>query len=113
MNRYPRDLLSLSRKDYGIWERGDKTNHGYLELNSSSVGMAKAAIEAMNELDLFGSNGGPRSIIHVSSDYIYWCHSVLKSMLPRESFSKVKESIECFHRLSFLALIARKPMLHS
>jgi phosphorylase kinase alpha/beta subunit len=51
--------------------------------------MAKAALEAMNELDLFGSNGGPRSIIHVSSDYIYWCHSVLKSMLPRESFSKV------------------------
>ena len=51
--------------------------------------MAKAALEAMNELDLFGSNGGPRSIIHVSSDYIYWCHSVLKAMLPRESFSKV------------------------
>ncbi|CAF2853682.1 unnamed protein product [Rotaria sp. Silwood2] len=74
--------------DYGIWERGDKTNHGYPELNSSSVGMAKAALEAMNELDLFGSNGGPRSIIHVSSDYIYWCYSVLKSMLPRESFSK-------------------------
>jgi hypothetical protein len=75
--------------------------------------MAKAAIEAMNELDLFGSNGGPRSIIHVSSDYIYWCHSVLKSMLPRESFSKVKESIELFHRRSFFALIARKPMLRS
>lgn len=55
--------------------------------------MAKAAIEALNELDLFGSNGGPRSIIHVSSDYIYWCHSVLKSMLPRESFSKVKQII--------------------
>ena len=52
--------------------------------------MAKAALEAMNELDLFGSHGGPRSIIHVSSDYIYWCQSVLKSMLPRESFSKVK-----------------------
>jgi phosphorylase kinase alpha/beta subunit len=50
--------------------------------------MAKAALEAMNELDLFGSNGGPRSVIHVSSDYIYWCYSVLKSMLPRESFSK-------------------------
>lgn len=51
--------------------------------------MAKAALEAMNGLDLFGSNGGPRSIIHVSSDNIYWCYSVLRSMLPRESFSKV------------------------
>ncbi|CAL8068732.1 unnamed protein product [Calicophoron daubneyi] len=27
--------------DYGIWERGDKTNHGLPELNTSSVGMAK------------------------------------------------------------------------
>ena len=25
--------------DYGIWERGDKTNHGLPELNSSSIGM--------------------------------------------------------------------------
>jgi hypothetical protein len=61
--------------------------------------MAKAALEAMNELDLFGSNGGPRSIIHVSSDYIYWCHSVLKSMLPRESFSKVEKLIESYFQI--------------
>jgi len=27
--------------DYGIWERGDKTNHGVPELNASSVGMCK------------------------------------------------------------------------
>lgn len=25
--------------DYGIWERGDKTNHGLPELNSSSIGL--------------------------------------------------------------------------
>jgi phosphorylase kinase alpha/beta subunit len=25
--------------DYGIWERGDKTNHGLPELNASSIGM--------------------------------------------------------------------------
>jgi hypothetical protein len=31
-------------QDYGIWERGDKTNHGYPELNSSSIGMAKVKI---------------------------------------------------------------------
>ena len=28
-------------KDYGIWERGDKTNNGQPELNASSIGMAK------------------------------------------------------------------------
>jgi phosphorylase kinase alpha/beta subunit len=33
--------------DYGIWERGNKINHGKPELNASSVGMAKAALEAM------------------------------------------------------------------
>lgn len=31
--------------DYGIWERGDKTNHGLPELNSSSIGMAKVGAE--------------------------------------------------------------------
>ena len=31
-------------KDFGIWERGDKTNMGLPELNSSSIGMAKVWI---------------------------------------------------------------------
>ena len=30
--------------DYGIWERGDKGNNGLPERNSSSIGMAKAAL---------------------------------------------------------------------
>ena len=37
-------------QDYGIWERGDKSNTGIPELNSSSIGMAIAALEAMDEL---------------------------------------------------------------
>ena len=74
--------------DYGIWERGDKTNHGLPELNASSVGMAKAALEALNELDLFGARGGPSSVIHVMSDEAQQCQAILQSMLPRESNSK-------------------------
>jgi len=74
--------------DYGIWERGDKTNHGLPELNASSIGLAKAALEAMNELDLFAGRGGPSSIIHVLADEAQKCHAVLQSMLPRESLSK-------------------------
>ena len=31
----------ISVEDYGIWERGDKTNHGVPELNATSLGMAK------------------------------------------------------------------------
>ena len=36
--------------DYGIWERGDKTNHGVAELNASSIGMCLAALEAIDGL---------------------------------------------------------------
>lgn len=28
-------------KDFGMWERGDKTNQGIPEINASSIGMAK------------------------------------------------------------------------
>ncbi|XP_066189882.1 phosphorylase b kinase regulatory subunit alpha, skeletal muscle isoform isoform X8 [Sylvia atricapilla] len=74
--------------DFGIWERGDKTNQGITELNASSVGMAKAALEALDELDLFGAKGGPESVIRVLSDEVQHCQSILHSMLPRASTSK-------------------------
>uniref|UniRef100_A0A671RZN3 Phosphorylase b kinase regulatory subunit n=1 Tax=Sinocyclocheilus anshuiensis TaxID=1608454 RepID=A0A671RZN3_9TELE len=74
--------------DYGMWERGDKTNQGIPELNGSSVGMAKAALEAIDELDLFGAHGGPKSVIHVVPDEVEHCQSILCSMLPRASTSK-------------------------
>ncbi|XP_037367540.1 phosphorylase b kinase regulatory subunit alpha, skeletal muscle isoform [Talpa occidentalis] len=74
--------------DFGIWERGDKTNQGISELNASSVGMAKAALEALDELDLFGVKGGPQSVIHVLSDEVQHCQSILNSILPRASTSK-------------------------
>ncbi|XP_049729253.1 phosphorylase b kinase regulatory subunit alpha, skeletal muscle isoform isoform X4 [Elephas maximus indicus] len=74
--------------DFGIWERGDKTNQGISELNASSVGMAKAALEALDELDLFGVKGGPQSVIHVLTDEVQHCQSILNSILPRASTSK-------------------------
>ncbi|XP_038603815.1 phosphorylase b kinase regulatory subunit alpha, skeletal muscle isoform isoform X5 [Tachyglossus aculeatus] len=74
--------------DFGIWERGDKTNQGISELNASSVGMAKAALEALDELNLFGVKGGPQSVIHVLSDEVQHCQSILHSILPRASTSK-------------------------
>ncbi|XP_070824168.1 phosphorylase b kinase regulatory subunit alpha, liver isoform isoform X4 [Chaetodon trifascialis] len=74
--------------DYGMWERGDKTNQGIPELNGSSVGIAKAALEAIDELDLFGAHGGPKSVIHVLPDEVEHCQSILCSMLPRASTSK-------------------------
>lgn len=78
--------------DYGIWERGNKMNHGVAELNASSIGMAKAALEAMAGCNLFGRNGGQTSIIHVISDDIARTRIALESLLPRESISKEVDS---------------------
>ncbi len=61
-------------QDYGIWERGDKSNHGVRELNASSIGMAKAALEAISGLDLFGASGGQTSVIHVLHDQVAQCN---------------------------------------
>ncbi|NJM17986.1 MAG: glycosyl hydrolase family 15 [Richelia sp. RM2_1_2] len=74
--------------DYGIWERGNKINHGNAELNASSVGMAKAALEAVNGLDLFGVHGSRASVIHVLPDEIARARITLEYLLPRESASK-------------------------
>ena len=74
--------------DYGIWERGNKINNGRPEINASSVGMAKAALEAMRGLDLFGADGDARSTIYVVADEIARSRAALHSLLPRESLSK-------------------------
>ncbi|KAL1919737.1 uncharacterized protein VTP21DRAFT_1668 [Calcarisporiella thermophila] len=74
--------------DYGIWERGNKINHGEAELNCSSIGMALAALQAINGVNLFGSRGGPSSVIYVLPDEITRNYTTLHSFLPRESNSK-------------------------
>ncbi len=74
--------------DYGIWERGNKINHGNPELNASSVGIAKAALESINGLNLFGVHGGQASVVHVLPDEIARTRITLESLLPRESASK-------------------------
>ena len=71
--------------DYGIWERGQKTNAGIGEVNASSVGMAKAALEAIQDFD-FLPDAAPR--IHASGDDIANMRTTLMNLLPRESQSK-------------------------
>ncbi|MEI7995323.1 MAG: glycoside hydrolase family 15 protein [Methylococcaceae bacterium] len=78
--------------DYGIWERGNKINHGIAELNASSIGMAKAALEALSGFNLFGKDGGQASVVHVISDDIARTRITLESLLPRESISKEVDS---------------------
>ena len=72
--------------DYGIWERGHKRNDGQAEVNASSVGMAKAALEVVNGAQLLPGADSPR--IHVPADAIAQARHTLESLLPRESESK-------------------------
>ncbi|MBU0720676.1 glycoside hydrolase family 15 protein [bacterium] len=74
--------------DYGIWERGNKINSGSTEINCSSVGMAKAALEAMDGFNLFGNVASQEALIHVISSDIARSRFTLHGLLPRESTSK-------------------------
>lgn len=74
--------------DYGIWERGNKINHGTTEINCSSVGMAKAALEAMDGFNLFGDIVSQEAVIHVVPNDIARSRFTLQGLLPRESNSK-------------------------
>ncbi|XP_048461941.1 phosphorylase b kinase regulatory subunit beta [Rhincodon typus] len=78
---------SYRRPDFGMWERGSKYNNGSTELHSSSVGMAKAALEAINGFNLFGNQGCSWSVIFVDFDAHNRNRQTLCSLLPRESRS--------------------------
>jgi phosphorylase kinase alpha/beta subunit len=74
--------------DFGIWERGHKINTGDTEINCSSVGMAKAALEAIDGFNLFGNTTSQEAMIHVIPSDIARSRFTLKNLLPRESSSK-------------------------
>ncbi|ESP02603.1 hypothetical protein LOTGIDRAFT_224755 [Lottia gigantea] len=74
--------------DYGMWERGSKYNNGSTELHASSIGMAKAALEAVNGCNLFGEIGAAWSVIYVDIDAHNRNRTIFESILPRESNSK-------------------------
>jgi Glycosyl hydrolases family 15/Phosphorylase b kinase C-terminal domain len=78
--------------DFGIWERGNKINNGKTEINASSVGMAKAALQALDGFNLFGKDASPRAVIHSVPDAISHARNTLAGLLPRESLSKETDS---------------------
>ncbi|XP_059167824.1 phosphorylase b kinase regulatory subunit beta-like isoform X3 [Physella acuta] len=74
--------------DYGMWERGSKYNNGSTEIHASSIGMAKAALEAVNGCNLFGEHGAAWSVIFVDIDAHNRNRTIFETILPRESNSK-------------------------
>jgi phosphorylase kinase alpha/beta subunit len=63
-------------------------NRGNREINSSSVGIALAALEALDGFDLYGSRGDRTTQVHVLPDEIARARITLHSLLPWESASK-------------------------
>ncbi|TPX56330.1 hypothetical protein PhCBS80983_g04610 [Powellomyces hirtus] len=96
--------------DFGVWERGNKVNHGEPELNSSSIGMVVAALQAINGINLFGARGGPASVIHVLPDEMTRNYTTLHSALPRESASKEIDAA-LLSVISFPAFAVHDPAL--
>lgn len=71
-----------------MFERGTKYNNNECELNASSIGMAKAALESMNGFNLYGDDGCSWSVVYVDIDAHNRNRTTLETLLPRESSSK-------------------------
>ncbi|VDK83214.1 unnamed protein product [Litomosoides sigmodontis] len=74
--------------DFGMWETGSRYNVGERELHASSLGMAKAALEAINGFNLYGTTGTSSSVIYVDIDGHNRNRTTFETILPRESNSK-------------------------
>jgi len=101
--------------DFGIWERGRKINDGQAELNASSIGMAKAALEAIQGVDMFGDDvfgpDEPRlAVIHAVPDEIARARATLEALLPRESGSKEVDAA-CLSIIGWPAFAVEDPDL--
>lgn len=96
--------------DYGIWERGNKINNGHVEINASSVGMVKAALQAIRGLNLLHDTHSHRGVIHVVSDEIARCRTTLENLLPRESLSKEVDAA-CLSVIGYPAFAVEKNSL--
>jgi phosphorylase kinase alpha/beta subunit len=96
--------------DYGIWERGDKGNDGQPERNASSIGLVKAALEALEGLDLYGPHGDGSCCLVIPHDAIVRLRRALRSLLPRESASKEVDSA-CLAVIGYPAWAVEDPKL--
>ncbi len=96
--------------DYGIWERGDKGNHGLPERNASSIGLVKAALEALEGLDLFGPHGDGSACLVIPHDAIVRLRRALEGLLPRESASKEVDAA-CLAVIGYPAWAVDEPEL--
>ncbi|XP_022918689.1 probable phosphorylase b kinase regulatory subunit beta isoform X2 [Onthophagus taurus] len=97
--------------DFGMWERGTKYNDGTPEIHASSIGMAKAALEAINGCNLFGEKGASWSVVYVDIDAHNRNRSIFETLCPRESSSKSVDSA-LLPTISFPAFATHEDVLY-
>jgi len=85
---------TASTPDFGVWERGRKTNHGQPEINMSSVGLALAALRAAQRarFSIVGPEGRDIRRLRVSEDDMAMMLDRLALLLPDESLSKPEDA---------------------
>ncbi|MDE0697999.1 MAG: glycoside hydrolase family 15 protein [Boseongicola sp.] len=85
---------AASTPDFGVWERGRKTNHGQPEVNNSSVGLALAALRAAQraQFSITGPDGREIRHLSVSEDDMAMMLDRLDLLLPDESLSKAEDA---------------------
>merc|ERR1719228_2413658 len=98
--------------DFGAWGRGTKYNDGNPEVNASSIGMAKAALEAVNGFNLFGERGSNYSVIYADIDAHNRNRAIFETLLPRESNTK-NTDISLLSTISYPAFATQSEDLYT
>lgn len=70
----------------------------------SSIGIAKAALEAINGSNMFGDTGANWSVVFIDIDAHFRNRSTVDTLLPRESASKVTRSLQLYNQCFVLLL---------
>jgi len=98
--------------DFGTWGRGTKYNDGNPEVSASAIGMAKAALEAVNGFNLFGERGSNYSVIYADIDAHNRNRSIFETLLPRESNTK-NTDVSLLCTISYPAFATQNEELYS
>lgn len=97
---FGKEARHCCKRMFYIFILGDKTNQGIRELNASSIGMAKAALQAINDVgDLLG-DGSKGSVIHVLPDEIQQCAAVLSNVGSYSTINLIRNS-RCYPESHF------------
>lgn len=85
-----RDYVALAwrRGDFGTWERGDKRNNGRVERHSSSMGLVRAALLALNHASFRLADGRGWSPPRLDPQIHRLFEEALAGALPEESAGK-------------------------